>query len=464
MDQPTGRAAPPLAAEPAVSRSFLRNIFIMVLGTGAAHVVALALLPLLMRLYRPEAFGVAASCISAATIIATLSLFSYQRAIPLSLTARMTGALLGLCLVLLGLFFGITLVGLAVIGERGGEWLTSPGFAAYRWLIPVAVLFLAVQEILTMWTVREKQFTVLARSRLAQGLGTVVAQLALGVWHLGALGLLLGDVLARGLAVVTLGVPFGHWWRDALSGIRLRSAHLRAAAARYRRFAVVSTPAFFLNRCAGAVPILLLANCYGAGVAGWWGFAERVLTTPLYWLGDSVAQVYYAEAARLRRAAPERLYRLFLATAGRLFLVGVGPLTLVCLCGPTAFALAFGNEWREAGVYARWLSLSVLLQFTVSPLSHTLNVLERQQLQLLTDVVLCVLRIGSLALAAAFGLSAPAAIGMYVAAQGVGYAAQFALLTWVLADRARGRQVGIPPRASLPPENQAPVVVPARAA
>lgn len=428
------------SCEPALSGHFLRSIGVMVLGTGTAHAVAVLLLPIIMRLYGPNDFGVLASCVSVATIMAAVSSLSYQRAIPLSRSGRRAGALICLCGLLLGATTALTILGLAVMGQRGAEWITSQEYARYRWFIPGMLLILGVQEILTMWSVRERQFGTLARSRLVQGLAMVVAQLGMGVFQLSALGLLCGDALARCLAVLTLGGPFLEWWRRALSGIRIQFHLVRSAATRYRQFAIVSTPSFALNRCASGIPILLLATWYGPMVAGWWGFAERVMTTPIYWLGDSVAQVYLAEVARLRRSDPRRLRRLFLATALRLFLLGVGPLALVSAVGPIAFSIAFGSEWREAGCYAQWLSLSVLMQFTVSPLSHTLIALERQTLQLLTDVVLFVLRVGSLAVAALLGLSAAHAISVYVVAQGVGYAAQFGLLLWVLAGHAKSER------------------------
>lgn len=448
------------SSEPALSNHFLRNIGIMVLGTGTAHVVAVLFLPVIMRLYGPEDFGVLASCVSVATIVAAMSSLSYQRAVPLARSGRRAGALICLCGVLLAATVAASTLGLAVIGPRGAERIVSQEYVPCRWFIPGLVLILGVQEILTMWSVREKHFGTLARSRLVQGLATVVAQLGMGFFQLGAAGLLCGDVVARCLAVRTLGVPFRQWWHRALAGVRIRALLVRSAAARYRQFAVVSTPSFLLNRCASGIPILLLATWYGPTVAGWWGFAERVMTTPISWLGDSVAQVYLAEVAQLSRSDPWRLRRIFLATALRLFLIGLGPLALICALGPLAFSIAFGNEWREAGCYAQWLSLSVLVQFTVSPLSHTLIALERQKLQLLADAVLFSLRVGSLAAAAGLGLPAAHAIPVYVVAQGVGYAAQFGLLMGVLFVHAKSAKFVNRPIRAVPPAGENHLIVP----
>ena len=42
------------------------------------------------------------------------------------------------------------------------------------------------------------------------------------------------------------------------------------------------------------------------------------------------------------------------------------------------FVLFFGEEWREAGVYARILMPMFMLQFIVSPLSSMFLVAEQQ--------------------------------------------------------------------------------------
>jgi O-antigen/teichoic acid export membrane protein len=105
-----------------------------------------------------------------------------------------------------------------------------------------------------------------------------------------------------------------------------------------------------------------------------------------------VGQVYLSEAPRLARADGAGLYPLFKATAWRLLLFGVLTLGLVVIAGPQLFGLVFGAVWTEAGRFAQWLAFMALGQLVVMPVSQTLTVFERQDIQLGSDA----LRFGAL--------------------------------------------------------------------
>jgi O-antigen/teichoic acid export membrane protein len=68
----------------------------------------------------------------------------------------------------------------------------------------------------------------------------------------------------------------------------------------------------------------------------------------------------------------------------------------ILLAGPPLFALVFGEPWRVAGVMAQALVVSQLARFVVMPVSQTLSLYNRLDLELLTSVLMM------LGLAAAF--------------------------------------------------------------
>jgi len=53
---------------------------------------------------------------------------------------------------------------------------------------------------------------------------------------------------------------------------------------------------------------------------------------------------------------------------------------------PWLFQLVFGTVWREAGEYARYLALMFFVGFVNSPVTWTLNILERQRAQMAWDI------------------------------------------------------------------------------
>jgi O-antigen/teichoic acid export membrane protein len=109
---------------------------------------------------------------------------------------------------------------------------------------------------------------------------------------------------------------------------------------------------------------------------------------------------------------------------------------LLVLFGPNLFALVFSESWRTAGTYARTLAPMFLLQMVASPLSQTLNVLERQDLQLGWDTARLLIVLAVLMAARTYGWSDVAA----VAALGAGLASMYGALlglTWFAIRQAR---------------------------
>ena len=58
--------------------------------------------------------------------------------------------------------------------------------------------------------------------------------------------------------------------------------------------------------------------------------------------------------------------------------------------GEEMFVLVFGEEWRQAGKYAVWLSPAFALGFTVSPLSCLIFIVNRQNVDLVWQIILLI--------------------------------------------------------------------------
>lgn len=75
---------------------------------------------------------------------------------------------------------------------------------------------------------------------------------------------------------------------------------------------------------------------------------------------------------------------------------GVLPAAVLAVCGPVLFSFVFGARWYEAGIYAALLA-PWLLSFMVSNATAVLfRTLERQDLDLVANVLLLLVRLLSL--------------------------------------------------------------------
>jgi O-antigen/teichoic acid export membrane protein len=123
---------------------------------------------------------------------------------------------------------------------------------------------------------------------------------------------------------------------------------------------------------------------------------------PAALLGQAVGQMVLATAARIKTDETE-LRRLTQHTATGMFAVGVVVFGLVALGGPGLFAVAFGENWTRAGLYARMLAPWYLLWLVCNPLSNLMNVREWQSTTLLFSVLECVVQVTAIVVGARFG-------------------------------------------------------------
>jgi O-antigen/teichoic acid export membrane protein len=355
----------------------------------------------------------------------------YEMAIPLPESEETAANLLVLSLatvVGMSLLFS---VGIWLLQDQIVGWINTPTLRPYLWLLPLGLLGAGAYRVLNYWAVRREAFTHVARTKLSQGLAMMLTQVGLGFLKLGPVGLLLGDVVGRSAGCGTLASLTLRRDRATIKQTSLKE--MRLASIRYRKFPLLASGSSLLNSAGLQLPAILLAAFYGTQVAGWFALGQRVLGIPIALIGWSVAQVYMGEVSRLARDNPTALRQLFMKTAQKLLLVGVGPTVLLMFSGPQLFMLVFGEAWREAGVYLQLLGLMFLIQFVAFPLSQTLVLLERQDLQVAWDTGRLVLTVSALAIASSTGLESIAAIVLYSAAMTVAYAALFVMSAMVIS-------------------------------
>ena len=138
----------------------------------------------------------------------------------------------------------------------------------------------------------------------------------------------------------------------------------------------------------------------------------------------AVRQVFTGESSAELRESEGSMGRTLRRATSRLLLVGVGPAAVLVAFGPALFGFVFGQQWAEAGEYARWLAVAYLGQFAVVPISSTLFLLERQGQELGWAILRLALTAGGIAVCGVTG----APIGVAVATLAVGSTVAYLVL------------------------------------
>jgi O-antigen/teichoic acid export membrane protein len=292
------------------------------------------------------------------------------------------------------------------------------------WLLPVSVLGGGFYQSLSYWVMRHDGYRQIATTKFTQAGAQVMTQLGAGLAIHGSLGLLIGDAVGR---IMGSGRFLRELWRNYAGQIRaIRLSRMMQLAVRYREYPLVSMWGALINASGLALPSLFLAQYYGAQDTGWFALVNRVLGVPGALIGASIAQVYTSEAAKLSRSDPTRLMYIFHKTTRRMLYLGLAPCVLFTILAPWLFQLVFGHAWREAGEYARYLAFMFYASFINSPVTMTLNILQRQRSQFVWDVSRLALTVLSVWLPYHFGSGPRIAILSYGVAMTLMYGIHWA--------------------------------------
>ncbi len=371
-----------------------------VMALGGAAIISQGLgivsIPIISRLYLPEAAGYAALFASIIAPIQLLATLRYEATIVLPNEDEDAANIFVLCIFNVLLVTAISALATLIGGDyilsrfRDGEYLIR-----FKWLFPAAIFLAGILQPLRYWNTRKNTFSRLGAMRVVTSV--VKAGSLIGG---GAVGYTSGGAMIIFKLTSTLASPallFAGLCRRDL-GFIIRNYHPKKVwfwARRYKRFPLIDTWTTLLNSTSLQIGVLFLAYFYGAHETGLYSFCLGVLQLPANLVGAAVSQVVFRKLAATH-AAGEDIAPLLEKIFKLLSTIGLLPFCMIVLIGPSLFAVALGPEWVESGIYARMLAPWLLINFIYVPLANIFYVLEKQVEDLVFSVILLSVRAGVL--------------------------------------------------------------------
>ncbi|WYX34563.1 oligosaccharide flippase family protein [Achromobacter xylosoxidans] len=237
--------------------SFRKNVLAMLSGTVLAQAIPLLVMPLLTRLYSPEAIGLQTLFMGSTAALGVAATCRFDLAVVLP--ERDEDAYqLGALVLLIGTFTAM-LASLAIwfFGPLIAEQTGYPGLTAWLGLLPVMMLGTMLTLLGTAYASRERSFTQVAKANVAnQALYAVVALL---VGYIGAStqGLVVAKVLGQWTSVLVIMLACGYGVYRSVRDFDYRE--IQRLAKRYRQFLYFNTPYSFIGTVARDMPIFLFS-------------------------------------------------------------------------------------------------------------------------------------------------------------------------------------------------------------
>lgn len=380
-----------------LKNEFLRKVAILTGGTVVGRIIMVCSLPIATRLYTPYDFEILAVYIAILSIIIVVSNLRFNMAISLPQDKETAANLLALSFSSALTIFFVLVFAVFFFPNTLSEIIGQPQFSSYEWMVPFGVIFAAGYQALQYWASRNHRFDLVAKTHITRAIGGSGSQLSLGAYGIGSFGLLIGHFIHSGLGVLSLMRDLLRKDREAMTSVNLKT--MKHTFLAYKQFPIYSVPEALANAVGYHVPVIIIAAMSGPD-AGYLALAIQVLAIPMALVGQSVAQVYLAEAPQ--RHHEGRLGVFTMKTSLTLFKIAFVVLTPVGLSAPFLFPLIFGSEWGPAGKLVLWMTPWFILQFTASPISTVLHIMGKLQYAMLLQFFGALLRVGSVTCAIFF--------------------------------------------------------------
>lgn len=349
-------------------RTLIKNILLLVTGTGLAQLIPLLVSPILTRLYSPEDFGVLATFMGIVSVVSVIAAGRYELGMILPKRDSDVFNLLALSIIIaLSVFLFSMIVALSYLKATDGELI--------YYFIPLAILFISLNTIQDKYNNKYKKYKVMSAQRIVKSIVEAMVSVSFVLVLDMETGMIFG--VLGGYAISSLFMLYKNFNDYKLSAKYCKKKRMFFVAKKYIQFPKYSMPHALLNTLSSNLPIFLIPFFYGSSVLGFYAFGLKIVQAPLGLISNAVFNVLGQNMASVY-ADNGDLSNLVMAMFKKLFLLSTLLFPVIFFIDD-AFSLIFGTEWRIAGDYIQLLSPWLFFIFLSAPFSTLPLIFNKQR-------------------------------------------------------------------------------------
>ena len=357
---------------------FARNVLTLFTGASIAQAIPILISPILTRLYPVSEFAVLTLITTLISLLGVIVCGRYEVAIGLPSDENEAKQLVYLSILISISVSTVAMVLVLFFNESIADLLNNHNAASYILFVPLISLMYGLNQALTYWNIRKRNYYLISRTRVGQSVSNSLTSLSLGYSIFRINGLVIGNMLGH-LSILIL-TYFGTKGRAEISFSKndLNIEKLKHLARKYSDLPLVNGLHAFTDMLQVTGVIFVISAVFESVTTGLYGLTMRILQAPLTMIGTSFSIVFYKEASE-KVANNQKITKLLRTTILTLAAISFPVFLVIMIIGPDLFAFVFGESWRDAGVYARILSPYLFMNFISSPVSHLPVILNKQR-------------------------------------------------------------------------------------
>lgn len=376
-----------------IQSGFIGNVGKLMSGTGLAHLLGVAIIPIITRLYTPDQIGVYATYLSLFMILFSIASLRYEYATLIPKTDYEANNVTLLASFLAFTSSAILLLVLLFAGNALSNLLGIQSLGKLIYFLPVSVLSFSLFMIISFSLNRSRQYGSMAVGKICGTTGMATGQVGMGWMQFQEVGLVLGKVAGDLLGLVFLVWKRHKMQSSVFAGVSPR--RMMVMAKRYRNFPFWNTPHALTTTTSNNIPVLLFNIYYSEAITGFYAMAIKALYSPVQVIAQAAFQVFSQRVAE-EHANKSRLIPFMNQTLFFMGSIGFFPFLLLFLFSPSFFAWFLGPGYETTGHFVRILTPFIYLVFLVTPMNFIPLMLGRQRKAFIIDLVHLFLKLAAL--------------------------------------------------------------------
>jgi lipopolysaccharide exporter len=371
------------------SNEFVAAVLTLMTGTIVGQAIPILASPILTRIYSPEQYGEYGTIVASCSILVILSTLRLDHAIVVQPNNRSaqylmhavfcTAAFVSLFVLLANLISYILI---------RDEFIHSVSVLSVSFIATLTFVS-AVSLVFNNYAIRQKRFVVAAKSKIILFACAVGFQIILGNYYSGN-GLVVGQLIGITISVGYLASYSLSFKRPAFRYFSIKN--MTHHVYKNKKFPQFSLPFSLINSISRNIPIFFLMATFGKEFVGYYILATTVVLAPMSLVGNSIAQVYYRQAAKINALGSSTL-ALSKSVYANQIKIAIFPCVVLAVFAPTGFMYVFGPEWKEAGIYVRLLMPWLFMIFLNTPIMNSVYINNSQETLLIYEICLFVTRL-----------------------------------------------------------------------
>lgn len=357
----------------------------MASGTIISQIVVVLSSTVLSRLFSVADFGELSVFTSFTVFFAVLSTGRYEQAIVLSKgindAYKIVKLIFWIATAICSVYF-ITVVYFKLF--YGGEINLTFLKSRTAYYSPFYIFSLAILSSLGYFFLRENKYKIITVANSLQVISTTVFSIFFGFLKVHD-GMIISMIIGACTAVVYYLSRGKALVKNVFASENVKEIGLRYISfPKYMTFSDMS-----LTASQQFIPVLF-SILYSSTIVGFFSMANRMIRLPNILITSAVGNVFRNEAMQQIREEGN-CAKLYNSTFKKLLIISLPAFLFIFLISPVAFRVFFGENWVEAGNYARVLCIMLFSEFISSPLNVIFTIREQQKkfmyLQILNMII-----------------------------------------------------------------------------